>query len=201
MWISALCIAGFILILSFIGKNTALLSLDQSINTYFKTDHVGWGYNLMYFISLFASTIFVALFTLAIGVSCYVHQKKKEFISYCVTLFPSVLVGFLIKDFVQRIRPENLLEKDYSFPSLHATASVVLYGWLAFYYWKLGKEKKAYLLLCVPLLIGFSRIYLGVHWFSDVLGGFLLGAGWLLFIHSFDNNKISKLFSFRTVKR
>ena len=200
-WI-AFCLAGFIWITNVVVKNTVLFTVDHRIANYLGLHQTSLLFDLMYFVSFFASTIFILLFTISILLYFYVHQRNKKIISYVLTLFPGVAIGFLIKNIVQRVRPENLLEMDYSFPSLHATGSVLLYGWLAFHYWKQGKEKKAWLLLCIPLLIGFSRLYLGVHWFSDVIGGLLLGGGWLLLINYGEKRKIiESLFSKLKVNR
>lgn len=187
-----MCLAGFFLILLLIINNTSLISLDRVVTAFFTKHQTNFLFNIMYIISFFASTIFVGLFSLVFSISFYFKKRKKELYSYFATLLPAVVLGFIIKTEIQRVRPENLLESDYSFPSLHATAGMALYGWLAFYLWKQGKEKKALWLLLFPLLIGFSRIYLGVHWFSDVLGGWLLGGGWLLLIFALDKNVVPK---------
>ncbi len=88
----------------------------------------------------------------------------------------------------ERPRPETLIPGletlSSSFPSAHAFNSLVFYGLLA--YFLLGAvrfwESRFYLAFCssfLVLLIGFSRIYLGLHWLSDVLAGFVLGGCWL----------------------
>ena len=68
-------------------------------------------------------------------------------------------------------------ETDFSFPSGHVTTAMVFFGVLA--YLILKKYKDTNLILLIPLvfvlLIGFTRLYLGIHWFSDVLGGIFLG--------------------------
>ncbi|MBI2103186.1 phosphatase PAP2 family protein [Candidatus Woesearchaeota archaeon] len=200
-WI-AFCLAGFFWITNVVVKNTVLFTVDHRIANYLGLHQASLLFDLMYLASFFASTIFITLFSASILLYFYLHHRNKEIISYVLTLFPGVAIGFLIKNIVQRVRPENLLEMDYSFPSLHATGSVLLYGWLAFHYWKQGKEKKAYLLFSLPLLIGLSRLYLGVHWFSDVIGGFLLGGAWLLLTRYGEKRKmIESLFSKLKVNR
>ena len=87
----------------------------------------------------------------------------------------------------QRPRPMEavLLEQSYSFPSGHASIAVGLYGFLGYVLIRSAADLRArtnYLLLTllVILLIGLSRIVLGVHYLSDVWAGYLVGAGWLL---------------------
>lgn len=104
-----------------------------------------------------------------------------------------VLMGTLlngrIKNVFDRPRPEAqnayIHETSYSFPSGHSMASMVAYGMLAYLAllalpprrWVRGAGVTALALLIAT--IGFSRIYLAAHWFTDVLGGFALGAAWL----------------------
>lgn len=73
--------------------------------------------------------------------------------------------------------------EQFSFPSGHATSSMVIYGFLAFLLSR-GRSPamRAAVLMAAAAwiaLIGFSRIYLGAHWFSDVVGGFSLGLAWI----------------------
>lgn len=93
------------------------------------------------------------------------------------------IFNIILKQIFARERPDILRlvqESSYSFPSGHAMANTALYtmlGLLVLKYVKNGKLKGCYLCLClaIPLIIGFSRIYLGVHFAGDVVGGFLLG--------------------------
>ncbi|WP_231584090.1 phosphatase PAP2 family protein [Domibacillus indicus] len=99
-----------------------------------------------------------------------------------------VFNGFL-KELFQRQRPDilPLIEQGgYSFPSGHSMGSFIFYGALSFMLFQLvkGKWKKitaAVLAGCMILLVGLTRIYLGVHYPSDVIGGFSIGAAWLFF--------------------
>lgn len=71
----------------------------------------------------------------------------------------------------------------FSFPSNHATLSVVTYGFLAFFvaraWGSAARLRIATVTALFILLISFSRLYLGVHWFSDVLAGISFGVAWI----------------------
>lgn len=95
-----------------------------------------------------------------------------------------------VKFLFQRPRPQyplEFLEKGYSFPSGHATFSFIFYGTLAYFLWlthlpKVAKLVLILFLIMLSLSIGISRIYLKVHYPSDVLAGFCLGYSWLLLL-------------------
>lgn len=92
------------------------------------------------------------------------------------------------KTFIDRDRPAHVAyytEHNLSFPSGHATTALALFGFCAYFSlsYPVGRSWRSGILAGTALLvlgIGFSRIYLGVHFLSDVLAGFLLGALWLL---------------------
>jgi undecaprenyl-diphosphatase len=98
----------------------------------------------------------------------------------------------IIKVTLHRARPDELLYSGwsaYSFPSGHSTTNMVLYGFLAFL---IARELRPALQLAVALgaaalifLIAFSRLYLGAHWFSDVVGGAAFGSAWLILLGLF----------------
>ena len=94
----------------------------------------------------------------------------------------------LLKLTVQRSRPVSVYEgiESFSFPSSHATLSIVVYGFLTYLVCR-GRQKEAQFRIVVTSsavigLISFSRIYLGVHWFSDILAGLSLGMAWVAFL-------------------
>jgi undecaprenyl-diphosphatase len=105
-------------------------------------------------------------------------KKNYEFsLFYLICVAGTVLINYELKGLFQRVRPE-IYGTEFAFPSGHAMASIVVFGALALYFWP--KSKKISIgLLILPLLIGFSRLYLDVHWLSDVFGGFFFGTFWL----------------------
>ena len=94
--------------------------------------------------------------------------------------------AYALKLFVARPRPTGLIpaftETAFSFPSYHAVAAVAFYGFIAFFLCKTYPSYRMVILtafVAIALAIGFSRLYLGVHFPSDVIGGYALGALWL----------------------
>ncbi len=104
----------------------------------------------------------------------------------------SVSLNVILKNYFQRERPSliNLItETGFSFPSGHSMASLSLYGAITYIFWTHLKNEKNRLILLIGtsvmiLCIGFSRIYLGVHYPSDVVGGYLLSGALLSLIVS-----------------
>ncbi|MCP1309480.1 phosphatase PAP2 family protein [Paenibacillus tyrfis] len=138
-------------------------------------------------ITLFGAfqTLFVLL---PVSVSLMVWQKKKwEALFFVVAVTGGMLFNQLLKQIFERERPtlRRIVEEvGYSFPSGHSMASIVFYGMLAMLFLMFVKSPVLKLLLavtagCLIIMIGVSRIYLGVHYPSDVAAGFAAGAAWL----------------------
>ena len=103
------------------------------------------------------------------------------------TIVGAVVTSSVIKVFVERARPDGLIpsavETSFSFPSGHATAAMALYGFITYVLCILFPARKSLIQIISFVLIGsigFSRLYLGVHFPSDVLAGYLIGGLWLL---------------------
>lgn len=98
------------------------------------------------------------------------------------------LINFVMKLSFQRVRPAGPLIDplhNFSFPSGHATSGFIFYGLLVYLVWKaripnVYKYLIGSLLISVALLIGFSRVYLRVHYPTDVIAGFCIGLAWLV---------------------
>lgn len=100
-------------------------------------------------------------------------------------------VNFVLKQFFTRTRPIAYFlieEKGYSFPSGHAMVSMGFYTGLFYLLSRRWKDKKLifkFLNLAIVLLVGYSRLYLGVHWPTDIAVGYIIGYTWYRFIRTF----------------
>lgn len=131
-----------------------------------------------------------ALIPLNILLIGYFLYKKKKWFAVRVTALAlsSLLLKFILKLFFQRARPDiPVIEKvsGLSFPSGHALIGVVFYGLVIFVIWHEVKQRWLKILLTIffvmlILLIAFSRVYLRVHYASDVIAGLAVGFIWLV---------------------
>ncbi|MBI2452215.1 phosphatase PAP2 family protein [Candidatus Pacearchaeota archaeon] len=128
------------------------------------------------------------LFILSIILLAILLYKKKWHHSLLLlfSMVGGLLFEFLTKLIIHRTRPENALIEvsGYSFPSGHATMAIIFFSLLLYSFKDEIKNrviKNFFIALNISffLLSGFSRIYLNVHWFSDILAGFSLGLFWL----------------------
>lgn len=115
-------------------------------------------------------------------------KNKKIGVSIISNLAIITLLNQLLKRIVQRPRPTEFRiveESGYSFPSGHSMVSMAFYGYLIYLIYKYVKNKylkwiSIILLSILICSIGISRIYLGVHYTSDVLGGFFISISYLI---------------------
>lgn len=150
-------------------------------------------------ITRLANTKFVILFTAIMFVLfLFGVKKRKVSLVFLVSVIGSAVINQLLKFTVKRIRPDvnKLVEiGGYSFPSGHAMVSVILYGLLAYIGYKFIKINWirniiVFINILVILLVGISRIYLGVHYFSDVFVGQLISVIFLVIIINYLEKRI-----------
>ena len=137
----------------------------------------------------------IGLIAIAIIISITIKNKKTSILIWA-NLGISALLNQILKYIIQRPRPTEyriIDESGYSFPSGHSMVSAAFYGFLIYLIYKNVKNKYLKwglitLLSLLIILIGTSRIYLGVHYTSDVLAGFLISISYLIvFTHSIKN--------------
>lgn len=139
----------------------------------------------------------VILFSLGASVIFWLKNRKDFLLPLWVALIGSEAFVYFGKILVHRSRPAESVyfESSFSFPSGHATAAAAFFGFMLYFCWKTlaswrRRLQLSFFILLLIALIGASRIYLGVHYLSDVLAGFLLGGLWLLIgisIHSWQS--------------
>jgi undecaprenyl-diphosphatase len=144
----------------------------------------------MLFITFFGSFNFLLPAYIAVVIFDLLIKDKKLFLYIMMIGVTSTGLMFLIKFLVKRLRPSDPLlhaVNGFSFPSGHSFCSFTFFGILIYIVWKDLKLNKAgkWILTCLLFLIAFtialSRVYLHVHYASDVLAGFCLSVAWLTF--------------------
>ena len=151
------------------------------------------------FITNFGGAIF--LIVLTITLILLIKNKKIGFSIFLNLTFATIL-NQLLKRILQRPRPTEFRiveESGYSFPSGHSMVSMAFYGYLIYLIYKYIENKyiKWISIIMLSILIcsiGISRIYLGVHYTSDVLGGFLISISYLIIYISVVNKFLIEKF-------
>lgn len=151
------------------------------------------------FITNFGGAVFLSIATIAL---LLLIKNKKIGLSIFSNIVIITILNQLLKRILRRPRPTEFRiveETGYSFPSGHSMVSMAFYGYLIYLIYRYIKNKYIKWSLIVLLsilicLIGISRIYLGVHYTSDVLGGFLLSISYLVvYISLIKNLKIKNI--------
>lgn len=180
--------AGFILFLiGVLQKQNWIETYDQTIYTWLKPLHPHSDFFFIPFTNLGNTLTMLLLTILALaGLSWRGHWRWGVFLTINSAI--GALINHIIKQFVLRPRPtltHLVPQGGYSFPSGHATAAIVFFGslWVISHFliqqprWRYFWET---LLIVLILLLGISRLYVQVHFPSDVTAGFLLAAANLL---------------------
>jgi undecaprenyl-diphosphatase len=124
--------------------------------------------------------LLIALLLIAIG-------YRRELIFFVGVIVCSGILNIVLKAIFQRTRPDihRIVEASgYSYPSGHSMAAFTLYGITIYFLWKHARHAWLRVIIVLSgaamiLMIGISRIYLGVHYPSDVAGGYVMGGAWL----------------------
>lgn len=168
------------------GNGTA--RFDMPVTRRVLEGRVGWLTTAMSTVTQLGSSAVLITLVVMVGLIVWrVTGNWTPLIILVTGVVGAVLLSDVVKPLVGRNRPALLgawHADGYAFPSGHATQSVVGYGGLAYLaagWFRTWSAKVAVwtLALALVLLIGVSRVYLGFHWTTDVLGGYALGAVWL----------------------
>jgi membrane-associated phospholipid phosphatase len=144
---------------------------------------------LMKGITLIGNPLTVGVLSLAVGVFLFVRHSRRRLYAFIATMAGGTILNFVLKDAFHRARPTEVVHLvsagGYSFPSGHSMGSILFFGGLAYVLF-FSTEKNFWqrltaVLFCfiTVLMIGFSRVYLGVHYLSDVVAGYTAGLCWL----------------------
>ena len=183
IYIFLICLISFITLTILVLKYD-ILGIDKTCYDFIKNNLIIE--SITPFIRLFTNLGgALVLIVLSLIISIFIKDKKLA-IAIIINLIMAFLFNELLKYLIQRSRPDmsNWLTdvSGFSFPSGHSMVSMSYYGFLIYLIY-LSELRKKWLLISllsiIILLVGFSRMYLGVHYISDVLGGFLISLVYL----------------------
>lgn len=183
---SIVFLASFLLVALF---KSSFSSVDAQVNSWAASIQINSFTVIAKGISFAFDFYTLILLTLVAGALLFVlHQWKSSLLLGGAMAGDAALV-LVCKILVQSPRPVNgvLPATGNSFPSGHVTGTLVFFGVLTYLVWQRWKSSRVKLLtgslyVAITCVVGFDRVYLNVHWFSDVVGASLLGTFWLAFV-------------------
>ncbi|MDO4536622.1 MAG: phosphatase PAP2 family protein [Coriobacteriales bacterium] len=181
--ISAVAFVVFLAVVQDVRQND-IFSLDESaFNLFVLTLRRPWLTSIMEGFSNLSSPVVIG--GMLIMVAAFAPGRRP---GACAALNLVCVVGInqMLKYIVQRPRPEGfrlISEVGYSFPSGHSMVSMAFYGLCAWMVWNYERDRMVRWLCCVAYAfmvvgVGMSRVYLGVHYASDVIAGFCISIIW-----------------------
>jgi undecaprenyl-diphosphatase len=185
---AALLLWGFFAIVDEIPERGSMVRLDVAVARWLETHGTEWGESIFSRVSWLGAPALTVIIVAAVVAFAWRREWLPAGALALASIGGSVLDNVL-KPLFHRGRPETAWEfvshPSWSFPSGHAMNSIVGFGFLAMLLLERQPRRPiriAILTAAVLLIavIGFSRLYLGVHYLSDVVGGYLAGAVWLL---------------------
>lgn len=162
--------------------------IDLAVTAWFHANRHPLATQILLFITHWHSTAGLLLMSLVLGVALFVRRQRWWLLSLLLSVPGGMLLNVGIKHLVQRARPHLddplMTLTTYSFPSGHTAGAALFYGFLTalvFAHPAAGRWRIAMAVVAVAmvLLVGLSRIYLGVHYFTDVVAALVEAALWL----------------------
>ncbi|MEK3853600.1 phosphatase PAP2 family protein [Cytobacillus sp. FSL H8-0458] len=168
-------------------KEEELIHFDESVIQYIQAFISPRLTEYMSVVTFLGSVKWLAFSVLLAAVLLFLFKKRSLAWFMVLSSGLGALFNLLLKWIFKRERPDIrplIEEQGFSFPSGHSMGSFIFYGSLAYMIIHLAKRKRwkaawTVMLVCFIIMIGLSRIYLGVHFPSDVIAGFAAGGVWL----------------------
>lgn len=155
---------------------------EQIINSKFQLIQTDFLTNLSLFFEILGNKFTIIFLSLIL---IFLLSQKRDFIKikiYSFVLILGLISTKILKELIQRPRPDSslILKTGYSFPSGHAVLATIFFGMIIYLFYKEIKEIKLKITfisinIILILIISISRLYLNVHYFTDILAGILWG--------------------------
>lgn len=174
-------------ILIFLGVKFGFFSsLDSFISSNIATIQIPILTEISIVLAYLFDMVVLIVVTIVLASWLFYKGKRKDSLLFVLTMLASGAIVYVLKELTARARPINPFESGFAFPGGHALGSVVFFGLLIWLVYRHSKSKAirmttAVISITLIILIAFSRIYLNVHWLSDVLAGLSLGLSILFF--------------------
>ncbi|MFA6094809.1 MAG: phosphatase PAP2 family protein [Candidatus Paceibacterota bacterium] len=149
-----------------------------------------------------ASPLFIAVSSVAVLLIIALYKEYRYMFGFLVAVVGTQGTVLLLKDIIGRTRPALfrplVIETSYAFPSAHAAISVAFFGFVGFLFFHhahtwFGRWCAVIIPSVVAICVGASRVYLGVHFVSDVVGGWCIGVLWLIIaIIAFRHSRVTR---------
>lgn len=177
----------FILAAKFFQTSGIFFSFDKAVLDFFISMRREWLTEIMKAFTFIGGIEFIFPASAALLVWFWLSKRIFHFLLLFFSVSVSAGLVFLLKDFFARLRPgiESQLvnENSLSFPSGHAMMAIAFWGVLAYFLAKrvrnrFWKNFSVAIIIVLAFSISISRVYLGVHWPTDILGSWILGGVW-----------------------
>ena len=190
--IAALLVAGFLVMLVLVTRFTGPPAVDVAVQRWFQDRRAALLTNVFRGVTTVGSPVGLIITVAVVAGALSVRRRSwQPLLISAVTLGGAELIGTIIKVLVGRDRPPpvdrvpEVTANGLDFPSGHSTQSAAAYTILALLIAQQVPHRFARVLLYAAAavaagLVGVNRLYLGVHWFTDVAASWLLGVGWAI---------------------
>lgn len=181
-------------ILTFLAKQHDYFRTDLYFTLFIQSFNPFWFDALMRFVTILGNVSTVMILVALLALYGYMIGKRHAPVVLIISTVGGLFLSQILKTIVARPRPDPQLINQIghfvqfdSFPSGHVLGAVSLYGFLLYIaFTQLKRNLISKMIMGVSLmailLMGLSRIYLGAHWFSDVVGAYMVGFIWLNFV-------------------
>jgi undecaprenyl-diphosphatase len=184
--VALLFLVGFLLVVAFRGSFDGV---NANVNSWAASINAGVFTGLAKVIAVILDTEPLLVISLVVAMVLFTWHYRRDGVLLLGAMVGDAFLVEITKTLVHSPRPVDMLvhETDYSFPSGHVAGSIVFFGVLTFLAWQHWNSSKARastggLYVAIAAAVDLDVLYLNVHWFSDVIGGCLLGAFWLTFL-------------------